>query len=126
MSASPDPPTADVRRIAGVAVARLLDKRVLGLRVAALFDQVLRPLAESTGEGTLVLDFSHVAYFGSDSFGRLVELGKTLRRGGGALVLCHLSRDLREVFRVTRLDSWFEIAEDVATAVGGARPTEPG
>ena len=126
MPPTPELPTVDVRTVAGVTVARLLDKRVLGLRVAKTFDEVLMPLAGAVGEGTLVLDFSKVAYFGSDSFGRLVELGRTVRRGGGTLVLCHLSPDIREVFRVTRLDTWFEIVDDVATAVGGSRPTEPG
>lgn len=126
MPPAPELPTVAVETFDGVTVARLLDKRVLGVRVAAMFDQVLVPLAERTGDGTLVLDFSNVAYFGSDSFGRLVELGRTVRRGDGSLVLCHLSPDIREVFRVTRLDTWFEIVEDVATAIGGSRPTEPG
>ncbi len=126
MPPAPELPTVAVESFAGVTVARLLDKRVLGVRVAAMFDDVLLPLAESLGDGTLVLDFSKVAYFGSDSFGRLVELGRTVRRVGGALVLCHVSRDIRAVFRVTRLDTWFDIAEDLATAIGSNRPTEPG
>lgn len=126
MEPRPEAPAVLVRSVGGVTVAQLLDKRVLGLRVAAAFDGVLAPLAESLGDGVLVLDFSRVTYFGSDSFGRLVELGRSLRRRNGDLVLCHVSRDLREVFRVTRLDTWFEIVADLAAAVGGARPTEPG
>lgn len=126
MPPAPELPTVVVDSVAGVTVARLLDKRVLGVRVAAMFDEVLVPLARRTGEGLLVLDFARVAYFGSDSFGRLVELGRTVKRGGGTLVLAAVSPDIREVFRVTRLDTWFEIVEDVAAAIGGNRPTEPG
>ena len=122
MPPAPELPTVAVETHAGVTVARLLDKRVLGVRVAAMFAEVLLPLAEKIGDGTLVLDFSKVAYFGSDSFGRLVELGRTVKRAGGSLVLCHLSHDIREVFRVTRLDNWFEIVDDVATAIGSNRP----
>ena len=126
MPPAPELPTVAVDTYAGVTIARLLDKRVLGVRVAATFDEVLVPLAEKLGDGTLVLDFARVAYFGSDSFGRLVELGKTVKGGGGALVICHLSPDIREVFRVTRLDTWFDIATDVAAAIGSYRPTAPG
>lgn len=126
MPPAPELPTVAVESLAGAVVARLLDKRVLGVRVAAMFDEVLVPLARRTGEGLLVLDFARVAYFGSDSFGRLVELGRTVKRGGGTLVLAGVSPDIREVFRVTRLDTWFEIVEDVAAAIGGERPTEPG
>lgn len=125
-SPSPAFPAAEVHSVAGVIVARPLDKRILGHRVAVLFDEVLAPLAADVGDGTLVLDFSRVVYFSSDSFGRLVLLAATLRRTGGTLVLCHVAPGLREALRVTRLDATFEIVADLSTAIGGARPTEPG
>lgn len=125
-SPSPAFPAAEVHTVSGVIVARPLDKRILGHRVAVLFDEVLTPLAEGIDGGTLVLDCARVVYFSSDSFGRLVLLAGTLRRAGGALVLCHVAPGLREALRVTRLDATFEIVADLATAIGGARPTEPG
>lgn len=131
MAPLPDPPppaapVADIHAVAGVTVVRPLDKRILGNRVGMLFDDVLTPLAEGIGAGTLVLDFSRVAYFSSDSFGRLARLAATLGRGDGTLVLCHVAPGLREVFRVTRLDTTFEIVDDLASAIDGNRPTEPG
>lgn len=131
MAQTPDQPShtapvADVHTVAGVTVARPLDKRILGNRVALLFDGVLTPLAETIGAGALVLDLSNVAYLSSDSFGRLVKLAATLRHGGGVLVLCHVTPGLQEVFRVTRLDTTFEIVDDIASAIGGSRPTDPG
>ena len=96
---SPTPPAADVETVAGVTVARPLDKRILGNRVAVLFDEVLEPLAEGIGAGTLVLDLSRVAYFSSDSFGRLVRLASVLRNSEGSLVLCHVAPGLREIGR---------------------------
>ncbi|MFM7075041.1 MAG: STAS domain-containing protein [Planctomycetaceae bacterium] len=117
-------PTADIRTVGGVVVARLLDKRVLGVRAATLFDEVLGPIGGSLGEGTLVLDFSPVTFFGSESFGRLTALAAALTRRGGRLVVCHLTAGLKEAFRVTRLDTTFDVVEDLVDALGGDRPTD--
>ena len=122
----PESPTVDVRRLGTVTVATLLDKRVLGARATSLFEDHLFPIADDLGGDGLVIDFSRVTYFGSDSFGRLVQLAGRVDRSSGWLTLCHVDARIREVFRVTRLDTRFDIADDLATAIGSSRPTEPG
>ena len=117
-------PTVEIRTVGGVMVARLQDKRVLGVRAATLFDEVLGPIVESLDDGTLVLDFSAVTFFGSESFGRLTALAAALSRRGGRLVVCHLTAGLREAFRVTRLDTTIDVAEDLIDALGSNRPTD--
>lgn len=124
MTPSAEHPTAAIRTVGGVVVARLLDKRVLGVRAATLFDEVLGPLGESLGDGTLVLDFSPVTFFGSESFGRLTALAAALARRGGRLVVCHLTAGLREAFRVTRLDTTIDVVEELVDALGSDRPTD--
>ena len=124
MTPPTEPATAAIRTVGGVVVARLLDKRVLGVRAATLFDEVLGPIGESVGDGTLVIDFSPVTFFGSESFGRLTALAAALARRGGRLVVCHLTAGLREAFRVTRLDTTIDVAEDLVDALGSDRPTD--
>ena len=119
-------PPVEIHRLGAVTVATLLDKRVLGARASAMFDDQLLPEADSLGGDGLVLDFSRVTYFGSDSFGRLVELAGRVDRAHGWLTLCHVDAKIREVFRVTRLDTTFDIVDDLVTAIGSNRPTEPG
>lgn len=119
-------PTVDLRRHGTVTVATLLDKRVLGARATSLFEDCLFPVAEALAGDGLVIDFSRVTYFGSDSFGRLVQLAGRVERARGWLTLCHVDAKIREVFRVTRLDTRFDIADDLVTAIGSSRPTEPG
>jgi len=119
-------PPVEIRRLDAVTVATLVDKRVLGARAAALFDDHLLPEADSLGGDGLVIDFSRVTYFGSDSFGRLVELAGRVGRAHGWLTLCHVDARIREVFRVTRLDTRFDIVDDLVTAIRSSRPTEPG
>jgi anti-anti-sigma factor len=119
-------PPVEIRRLGAVTVATLLDKRVLGARGTSLFEDHLLPEADSLGGDSLVLDFSRVTYFGSDSFGRLVELAGRVDRSHGWLTLCHVDAKIRDVFRVTRLDTKFDIVDDLVTAIGSNRPTEPG
>ena len=119
-------PPVEIRRLGAVTVATLLDKRVLGARASAMFDDHLLPEADSLGGDGLILDFSRVTYFGSDSFGRLVELAGRVDRAHGWLTLCHVDTKIRDVFRVTRLDTKFDIVDDLVTAIGSNRPTEPG
>ena len=122
----PEAPTVEIRRLGAVSVATLLDKRVLGARATSLFEDHLLPEADGLAGDGLVIDFSRVTYFGSDSFGRLVLLAGRVDRAGGWLTLCHVDAKIREVFRVTRLDTRFDIADDLVTAIGSNRPTEPG
>ena len=119
-------PAVEIRRLGAVTVATLLDKRVLGARGTSLFEDHLLPLADTLGGDSLVLDFSRVTYFGSDSVGRLVQLAGRVDRSHGWLTLCHVDEKIREVFRVTRLDTTFDIVDDLVTAIGSNRPTEPG
>ena len=119
-------PAVEIRRLGPVTVATLLDKRILGARGTSLFEDHLLPLADTLGGDSLVLDFSRVTYFGSDSVGRLVQLAGRVDRSHGWLTLCHVDAKIREVFRVTRLDTTFDIVDDHVTAIGSNRPTEPG
>jgi len=126
MTPPEDSPTAEIRTLGGVVVARLLDKRVLGLRSAALFEEVLFPRARTMGPRKLVLDLTDVSYLGSDSFGRIARLAATLRDQDGELALCGVAPGIRAAMRVTRLDTTCEIFDDLAAALGADRPTDPG
>jgi anti-anti-sigma factor len=57
----------------------------------------------------LVLDFSDVQYLSSNALGKLINLKKKLGAARGRLQFRGLSTDLREVFRITRLDQVFEV-----------------
>ena len=122
----PGRPHVRIQRTGAAVIATLLDKRVLGLRAQKLFENDLFPLADSLAGNGLVIDFSPVRYFGSDSFGRLVELASRVKAGQGWLRLCSIDPLLREVIRVTRLDSRLDIHPDLESALDCTRPTDPG
>ena len=60
--------------------------------------------------GDLVLDFTNVRRVNSLDLGTLVELHKRLESQGDRLTLVHMDANVREVFAVTRLDTYLTIA----------------
>ena len=70
--------------------------------------QELDRLEEFSRKQRVVLDFGHVQYLPYEALGALVNLKKRLAFRG-RLVFRNVHPDLREVFRMTRLDQVFEI-----------------
>ena len=61
------------------------------------------------GKSRLVVDLTHVHYINSCGLGSLVCSMTIARKAGGDLGLAGVGREVREILRVTRLDSIFEI-----------------
>ena len=59
----------------------------------------------------LLLDFSDVAFISSKVLGQVITLDKVVKASGGRLKLCNVRPEIYELFRLTRLDRVFEIAE---------------
>lgn len=70
---------------------------------------------------SLVMDLRHVGVLTSAGIGTLVRTHKAMEGHKGRLVVCSLSEELDELFRLTRLDRLFTIAPDRAHALGQAK-----
>ncbi|HIC13721.1 MAG TPA: anti-sigma factor antagonist [Gemmatimonadetes bacterium] len=70
-----------------------------------LKQQVLEQLEE--GGRKFVVDFSNTDYIDSSGLGVLVTLSKKIREKGGEISLSSLSKDLRTLFELTKLDTLF-------------------
>jgi anti-sigma B factor antagonist len=57
----------------------------------------------------LVISFKDVSYIDSSALATLIEAFQKMRRYGGKLILTSLSKNVRSVFEVSRLDSIFTI-----------------
>ena len=65
----------------------------------------------------LLLDFTNVRYLNSMELGTLISLHKKAEAAGGRLTLFNLDDQLRELFAVTRLDTFLAVCrEDEAPA----------
>jgi len=76
--------------------------------VAELVTCILRRRPETQA---VIVNLSMVQYIGSTFLDRLIMAKKRLAAAGVRLVLCGFNPVVGEVFRVTRLDRFFEIAE---------------
>jgi hypothetical protein len=73
-------------------------------------DGILGPGGAAQGK-SLALDLANIAFIGSTLLGKLIALDARLKSNGGRLELCHVNPEIREVFKVTRLDRLFVIQE---------------
>ena len=73
-------------------------------------------------ESTVIVDLSEVTYMDSSGIATLVVAHGAARKSAGRLVLAGLTDRVREVFKLARLESVFELAPTVAAALasGGA------
>jgi anti-anti-sigma factor len=110
--------------ITPLVVIRIKEAQVMGDTLAeALRDEFLMVYLPS-GATSVVVDFQAVNYLSSAGFRPLLSLNRQVRERGGRLVLCNLSKEVEEIFAVTRLISssrshpaTFEVQKDVPAAV---------
>jgi stage II sporulation protein AA (anti-sigma F factor antagonist) len=122
-------PSVEVKLKDGVLVAEFWD--CLRLDPSAVSD--LRRETEShlsrDGRPELVVDLNGVGFAGSSALGGFLAIQRLCRQKGGRVVLCNVEPTVREVFRVSKLDSFFEFATDLPEALGrlnGAAPASGG
>ncbi|NOZ57296.1 MAG: STAS domain-containing protein [Calditrichaeota bacterium] len=104
----------DVEHRSNVAVVKVAGEVDLysspELRKAILSQAEKRP-------SRLVVDLSGVQYMDSSGVATLVEGLQKLEQNGGELVLCGLGDMVQEVFKLTRLDSVFQILPSLEEAL---------
>jgi anti-anti-sigma factor len=68
-------------------------------------------LLDTDRPSLLVVDLGQVGQISSECLNQLINVNCYARSTGVKLVLANLCQPLREVFRITRLDRLFEIAD---------------
>lgn len=67
------------------------------------------------GASTVVLDFQEVSLINSSGVGALVAALKAVRIAKKQLVVCSLSPQVAEMFRLTKIDKLFKVFPDLKT-----------
>ncbi|MDE2762050.1 MAG: STAS domain-containing protein [Gemmatimonadota bacterium] len=102
------------QRIAGRTVVFEVDGQLIVGNRHELKRRMLAALADGTRG--FVIDFSRTEYIDSSGLGALVSLSKEVRAEGGELRLASLDEDLRTLFELTGLDTFFRISDDAEEA----------
>jgi anti-sigma B factor antagonist len=100
--------------------------RVQGAITAAAGERGLRDLirqAVADGVRTVIINMQDASALDSSGVSDLASGHMILVNSGGALKLCCLSKKLRDIFVVTRLDTVFDIHDTEAAAVASVETT---
>lgn len=88
-----------------MTVVNLVDNRVAVMELLDLIDHAILDGAV----GNLLLDLAGIQQVSSAALGKLVKLVGHAKKVQKSLKLCALHADMRQVFRITKLDSVFSI-----------------
>lgn len=100
----------------GILTIQFTDPRILDEnQLETVTREVLAQLDKSTEE-KVILDFYPVQFMSSSMLGKLVMIHKKCKEFKVKLKLSGISSDIREVFKISRLDKLFDIEPDEATA----------
>ena len=99
----------------GAAVVSLTGKVMLG-EESAKIETLVRQLVGDC-RVSIVMDLSGVTQIDSTGIGRFIACLMQVRRAGGTLRMAAAGGLVREVFRVTRLDTVLQFEPDVESAL---------
>ena len=103
-----------IRSVGDATVVQVQGQLIVGNR-QELKDLVLARLEE--GARNFVIDFAGTGYIDSSGLGVLVSVSKKIREARGELRLASLNEDLRTLFELTKLDTLFQIRDDLEEAL---------
>jgi anti-sigma B factor antagonist len=109
----------DIEEVNGVTIARFTDKKILDESNIQIIGNQLFNLVDEDHRQKIILDFTNVEYLSSAALGKLITMDKKVKAAGGKLRLCSIRSDIKEVFKITRLDKLFQILDSRDKAIEG-------
>ena len=100
----------------GILTVCFDDARILDEAKLEQVGQDLVEMLNQTTEDRVILDFRNVKFMSSSMLGKLVQVHKKCGEFKVKLKLCAISPDIRQVFKITKLDKLFEIEPDEESA----------
>lgn len=110
----------ETRQVDGILVVKFKDNKILD---DARIQQIGTDLLASADQAAqaepkrIVVNFDGVNFMGSAMIGKLVLLNRQCTTQGVALKMCNISKNIAEVFKITRLNRVFEIHKDEEKAI---------
>ena len=100
----------------GILTVLFMDARILDEAKLEEIGKDLIDLINKSTEERVILDFRNVQFMSSSMLGKLVLVQKKCKEFKAQLKMCGISPDIREVFKITKLDKLFDIEADEASA----------
>ncbi len=106
--------TINQRQVEGLTIFDLNGKITIG-EGSTQFREAIRQILEQPNPQVL-LNFADVSYVDSSGIGELVSAYTSINKQGGHLKLLNLPQRIKDLLRITKLLTVFEIFDDEATA----------
>lgn len=95
----------EVQQHLDVTVVHLTDQKVLERLIIDELREELLQLINQRRPQKMVINFAGVTHCSSELLGALILVFTRLSEEGGLLLLCGVNPQIREVFRITRLEN---------------------
>lgn len=106
-------------------MAAFADAHIRELSQIEKIGNTLYAMVEHEDVRKMVLDFRKVRTLSSQALGILINLRKKISEQKGELVLCALSPEIMQLFKIAQLKSLFKFTEDEASALAALGVTAP-
>jgi anti-sigma B factor antagonist len=98
-------------------IIRFQDKDILDqVNIHEMGEEMYAIVEGSPGIKVLV-DFDGVLYLSSSALGKLISLKRKVEENSGTIKMCRIKPEIMEVFRITKLDTIFDIYADLESAL---------
>ncbi|MCL2624945.1 MAG: STAS domain-containing protein [Planctomycetaceae bacterium] len=106
----------EVKKVNDAVVVECLDTKLNDEYMIQEWGDQIGEVAETVTK-SLILDFNKVVFLSSSALRVLITLQKTTESGGIPLLLCNLNDNIREIFKITNLESIFKIRKGLEEAI---------
>jgi anti-sigma B factor antagonist len=101
------------------------DYTIIGFRDVDILDQInihemgaeMYAVVENSPGIKLIVDFDKVQFLSSSALGKLITLKRKVEEASGTLKMCRIKPEILEVFRITKLDTIFDIYPSLEKAM---------
>lgn len=107
----------DTKKVGEVIIAVCRDMKLNDDLVIQEWGDQLLDLLSDQGNVRLLVNFERVLFMSSSALRALITLNKKAKDTGATLVLCCIDDNIMEAFRITRLDTVFQIKKTEEEAI---------
>jgi anti-sigma B factor antagonist len=100
-----------------VTIVRFIASRILDNETIRQMGDSLFQIVDEGGVRKLIINLGGVAFLSSAALNRLILLKKKVLQREGGMKLVGMTPEIRRVFEIARLDTFFDILDDQATAL---------
>ena len=100
-----------------VTIIRFIKSRIFDSNTLQQLGDSLFRIVDEEGASKLVVNLGEVSFLSSVALNRLILLKKKIQQQDGELKLVELKPEIQRVFEISRLDTFFDILDQQATAV---------